>query len=943
MKNVLLYKIILGVFFLIPTTTFAITPPVITATGNQIYCPGSSLKIVETISITNDSAEPDTDAMYIQVSSGYVFGQDQLTLNNPSLHPTITTSWNALEGKLKLHNPFGLKVTYIDFVNAIKDIVFSNSSTSPSGVRNFSITIGQANYLPSTGHYYEYIPSIGITWTNAKTAAEFLNYYGLKGYLATILTLDEAKLTGEQSAGAGWIGGSDAVTEGVWKWVTGPEGLANGGTGIIFWYGLSNGYTPSFAYWNTNEPNQAGDEDYAHITAPGVGIPGSWNDMSNTGNPSGNYQPKGYIVEYGGMPGDPILQISASTTITIPRIETTTSNTMCVSGSMTLQATTSNGTVNWYNSITGGTLIGTGNSFITPFLTTTTSYFVDATNGNCPTVPRTEIIATINPIPTITATISNSRCDSGTVILGASASTGTINWYNTSTGGTSLGTGTTFTTPSITASTTYYADATANTCTSPTRTAVIATINNSPSITSTISASRCDAGTLNLGAIASGGTIRWYDVATGGTSLGTGTTYSTPIIASTTTYYTEAYTTTCTSPTRTAVTATITNTPTITSTTSNSRCNAGTVSLGAIASAGTINWYNVATGGTILGTGTTFTTPTINTTTTYYVDAVANGCTTPTRTAIIATVDTTPTITSTTPNSRCDSGFVTLSATSSDGFINWYDESGKYVAIGNSFTTPILTTTTTYYVDATTNSCTSPARKAVIATVYPVSTSIEQVVLCQGETTTLDASIPNMNYLWSPGGETTQTISISSIGNYNVTISSPTVVSCDSKKNISVIEYPAPIINSILVNENSITIELADKKSYYEYSINGIDFQASNQFSYIPSGNQTAFVRAVNSCNLTFKKFTIFTISKYFTPNNDGQNDFWLIKEMEDFTNSRVEIFDRYGKLLKQLNSSNFGWNGIYNGIELPSDDYWYRLKLDDSTPIITGHFTLKR
>jgi hypothetical protein len=68
------------------------------------------------------------------------------------------------------------------------------------------------------------------------------------------------------------------------------------------------------------EPNQynGAQENYAHITAPGVGITGSWNDLTNTGDP-GNYQPKGYIVEYGGMSGDPVLKIAASTTITIPK------------------------------------------------------------------------------------------------------------------------------------------------------------------------------------------------------------------------------------------------------------------------------------------------------------------------------------------------------------------------------------------------------------------------------------------------------------------------------------------------------------------------------------------------------------------------------------------------------------------------------------------------
>lgn len=945
MKDSVFLKIILGLLLFLPEINYAINPPIITATGNQTYCPGTSLKIVETISITNDPAEPETDAVYIQISSGYLNGQDQLSLSNPTAHPTITTSWDAAAGKLKLYSPSGIKVSYTDFVSAIKDVEYSNSSPAPSGIRNFSINLGQANFLPSTGHYYQYVSNTGITWTNAKIAAETSTYYGLKGYLATLLSADEAKLSGEQASGAGWIGGSDEATEGVWRWVTGPEGLANGGTGIIFWNGTGGGSTPNFAYWNTNnnEPNQSGNEDYAHITAPGVGISGSWNDLSNTGNASGNYQPKGYIVEYGGMPGDPPLQISTSTKITIPKITSTTPDSRCDSGSLTLQATATDGTVNWYTSITNGILLHTGNSYTIPNLATTTTYYVDASNGNCPNGPRTPITATINITPTITSTNSTPRCDSGTVTLGATASAGTINWYNVLTGGTSLGTGTSFITPNLTTTTTYYVDATASDCTTPSRTPITATVNVSPTITAPTPVIRCGSGTVTLGATASAGTINWYDVSTGGTSLGTGTAFTTPSITSTTTYYVDATATGCTTPTRTAVIATINIPPSITATTPNFRCDSGSVTLGATSSAGTINWYDAPTAGTLLGTGTLFASPNLTTTTTYYVDATALGCTTATRTPIIATINSTPLITSTTSDSRCDTGTVTLEAVSSDGTINWYDvpTGGNSLGTGNSFTTPYITSTTTYYVDATTTGCISP-RLSVEATIYPILKINEEVLLCQSETVTLDASIPGMNYLWSPGGETTQTIAVSSIGDYSVVISSP-LANCDSKKDIKVIEHPKPIIKEIVVDENSATIQLENPETYYEFSIDGELFNDSNQFSRIPSGQYTAYVREKNGCNLVEQTFSIFSIAKYFTPNNDGFNDVWEIKEMKNFPNSSVSIFNRYGKLIIKLNALKPSWNGNYNNNPLVADDYWYVLKMEESKPEIKGHFSLKR
>ena len=260
--------------------------PTISATGNSKYCPLSQTKIVSSVTITHDPTELTTEAVFIQISSGYVIGEDQLLLTNLLLHPTLSSSWNALEGKLKLSSPTtGVQVNYSEFEAAIKDIVYTNTNPNPTGTRNFSITLGNgnANYLPRNGHYYEYIPSLGITWSDAKTLASTKSFYGLQGYLATLTAADEAQLAGKQAPGTGWIGGTDEATEGVWKWATGPE------AGTVFWNGTATGSSPNFAFWNTNEPNQAGNEDYAHITAPGIGIPGSWNDLSNTGAISGSY------------------------------------------------------------------------------------------------------------------------------------------------------------------------------------------------------------------------------------------------------------------------------------------------------------------------------------------------------------------------------------------------------------------------------------------------------------------------------------------------------------------------------------------------------------------------------------------------------------------------------------------------------------------------------
>ena len=288
-------------------------PPVVVATGDQTYCAGGSTPIAETISIT-DPDDTMTSVVYIQISTGYINGEDLLTLTGS--HPNISSTWDAVQGELTLTGP----ATHAEFEAAILAVNFSSSSPNPSVTKQFSITVGEANYLPATGHYYEYIDDLGITWTAANTAANNRTYFGLQGYLATLTSQVEADFSGAQASGVGWIGGSDAATEGVWRWVTGPE------SGTIFWNGTAGGSSPNFAFWNTGEPNQAGDEDYAHITHPNVNPNGSWNDLSNTGAGSGDYQPQGYVVEYGGMPGDPVLSISDITTLNMDTEAPTASN-----------------------------------------------------------------------------------------------------------------------------------------------------------------------------------------------------------------------------------------------------------------------------------------------------------------------------------------------------------------------------------------------------------------------------------------------------------------------------------------------------------------------------------------------------------------------------------------------------------------------------------------
>jgi hypothetical protein len=366
------------------------------------------------------------------------------------------------------------------------------------------------------------------------------------------------------------------------------------------------------------------------------------------------------------------------TTSTPPSITSSTSGSSCGSGAVTISASASSGTVNWFADATGGTALATGNSY-SPTVSSTTIFYAAAVSGDCETSLRTPVTATVNTIPTITGTTPNARCGIGTVVLGATASAGTINWYAASTSGASLGTGTSFTTPSISATTSYWVDATANGCTTGTRTQVTATVNTIPTITGTTSNSRCGTGTVALGATASAGTINWYAASISGASLGTGTTFTTPSISATTSYWVDATANGCTSPSRIEVVATVNGIPATPTANNNARCGTGAVTLSINSLAGgTVRWFSdagltnqVASMPTDASGITPWTTPSLSTTTNYYVTrTTAAGCTSGavTVTATINAFPSAPIVgTITPPSCGSSTGSVALSGLPASG------------------------------------------------------------------------------------------------------------------------------------------------------------------------------------------------------------------------------------------------------------------------------------
>ena len=692
-------------------------PPTVTAVGDQIYCPQSQQRIVTSFNIV-DPDDTLIPAFYIQISSGYVIGEDQLSLIGS--HPNVVANWNANQAKLILTGTGGGSATYTDIIAAVYDVVF-NSSNINVGAKTFSLTAGSANYLASTDHYYDYVPANLITWTDAKVAAEAMDYFGLQGYLATLTIPDEGQISGELSPGTGWIGASDAGAEGVWKWMTGPE------AGTTFWNGNENGSVAPGMYenWNTGEPNNYnGGEDYAHITY-NTGIPGSWNDLpNNTNSQPTDYQAKGFVIEYGGTPGDPVLNISGSTTFNPPQILSTTSSVSCDNDPANLSATSNTTDILWYDSQNGGTLLHTGSTY-NPILTTNTTFWILPSSNGCTTGTRTAVTATVNASPTIDTPADVTSCDGSYTLP-----TLTNGTYFTASngGGTQLNPG-----DVISTSTTLFVYAeTATTPSCSNEHSFDIGINTLPTIDTPADVTSCDSYTLP--ALTNG----TYFTASngGGTQLNPGDTIS---VSTTLFVYAETVTTPICSNEH-SFDITINSTPAIDTPADVTSCDSYTLP------ALTNGTYFTASngGGTQLNPGDT-----ISTSTTLFV--YAETATTPNCSdehSFDITINTTPTVDTPTDVTSCDS--YTLPALTNGTYFTASNGGGTQLNPGDSIS--VSSTLFVYAETVTTPNCTNEYSFNVTIDITSNATFVQIPPICEGDplTTLPTSSLEGFTGTWSP-------------------------------------------------------------------------------------------------------------------------------------------------------------------------------------------------
>ena len=266
--------------------------------------------------------------------------------------------------------------------------------------------------------------------------------------------------------------------------------------------------------------------------------------------------------------------------------------------------------------------------------------------------------------------------------------------------------------------------------------------------------------------------------------------------------------------------------------------------------------------------------------------------------------------------------------------------------------------------------CGGEAEITIYVDKKPIVT-VEDKTICLGESTSFTASNVNYDsYQWTP------TDFLSDPDKATTSVNKPTGSKTYSLKvvdgvcstlvdSIKLTVNPLPTINSVDVQtedngERNITI-IADGEDPLTYSLDNVNFDGPEEIiNKVSIGWNLLYLKDGNGCKdtLAFKIDPIEIIpDKYFTPNGDNNHEKWTVKNLNTYDSYIVEIFDRYGKRLFVQRVGSFsstgksdvtgdefeGWDGIYNGHPMPSDDYWYLITVEEIRKQYTGHFTLKR
>jgi len=276
-------------------------------------------------------------------------------------------------------------------------------------------------------------------------------------------------------------------------------------------------------------------------------------------------------------------------------------------------------------------------------------------------------------------------------------------------------------------------------------------------------------------------------------------------------------------------------------------------------------------------------------------------------------------------------------------------------ALGSNYTNTIAYNQTIYARVENMNDCFGISEIALTVFELPNIVIQEELYYCLNtfpQTILLTGGLiedtPNNYYYEWSSGEDEFEIEINEPGTYTVRVTS--TEGCFKDRTINVLASDIATFTEIQVTDatsnNTISVFVTGD-GIYEYALDDPQgpFQESNIFENVSFGFHTVYVRDIeNDCGTVDELVSVIGFPKFFTPNGDTFNPTWQVKGISnDFQpNSQVLIFDRFGKLLAEIDPLGPGWDGTFDGFAMPASDYWFVISLQDGRTF-KGHFALKR
>ena len=300
--------------------------------------------------------------------------------------------------------------------------------------------------------------------------------------------------------------------------------------------------------------------------------------------------------------------------------------------------------------------------------------------------------------------------------------------------------------------------------------------------------------------------------------------------------------------------------------------------------------------------------------------------------------------------------------TGSEFTIAYYESFAEATTASNPVTSSTLSTIYVRVSNTLTPSCFDVKPITIIVNKIPEPTPVDGIVCIDSETGALlnaytllsGLNAATHTFLWT--NETGDIVGYESNysailpGVYTI-IATRIATGCASLPTTATVNPSEPATVAYTVSDDFadnqvITVQTTGVGGDYEYQLDNGEFQNSPIFTNVNSGIHIITVRDKNGCGVTTAEALVINYPKFFTPNADGYNDTWNIHDLSNQPSANIYIFDRYGKLIRQIKPSGEGWDGNINGSTMPSTDYWFTVTYVDENQInreFKAHFAMKR